>query len=410
MCLGQSVEKTTNQTVTPPSWLTDAAKSNLNFAGNLQGQGFTPYSGSQVAPFSGQQQSSFGLGNQVAGGVSPFVGQTGNLISNYANAGAGNVNATPIYQNMSPYMNAYVQQALAPQLQMQDQQFAAQNKGFDANATGAGAFGDTGWGLGRTNLTQQQDTARTGLIRGAYTDAFNVAIGAGAQDSANNINAQTTNANLRETALNRQLGGANALFGQGTGATNLINTLGGQQTAQGQAGLNAAYNQWLMSQQYPFQTAGLVNSTLGAAKAGAPINTNTVQSAPDNSGWGILGSIGGAALGSAFGMPGLGAGIGGALGGAAGGSGGGGAPMNLASNYYGNSGGTGGGFGGYYAAGGSPPVGKPSIVGERGPEMFIPTKPGVVIPNEVLRAAMAKRDQSRVAGAPGLARALGIAA
>jgi hypothetical protein len=46
--------------------------------------------------------------------------------------------------------------------------------------------------------------ARQGLIGNAYNSAFNTAIGAGAQDSANQLTAGTTNANLGETALNRQ--------------------------------------------------------------------------------------------------------------------------------------------------------------------------------------------------------------
>lgn len=38
-------------------------------------------------------------------------------------------------------------------------------------------------------------------------------------------------------------------------------------------------------------------------------------------------------------------------------------------------------FGGFFADGGSPPVGKASIVGENGPEWFVPSMPGTIIPN-----------------------------
>jgi len=38
-------------------------------------------------------------------------------------------------------------------------------------------------------------------------------------------------------------------------------------------------------------------------------------------------------------------------------------------------------FGGFFADGGNPPVGKASIVGENGPEWFVPNTPGTVIPN-----------------------------
>ena len=40
-----------------------------------------------------------------------------------------------------------------------------------------------------------------------------------------------------------------------------------------------------------------------------------------------------------------------------------------------------GGIGGF-AAGGQPPVGQPSIVGEQGPELFVPSTKGTVIPND----------------------------
>lgn len=38
-------------------------------------------------------------------------------------------------------------------------------------------------------------------------------------------------------------------------------------------------------------------------------------------------------------------------------------------------------FGGFFAGGGSPPMGKVSVVGERGPELFVPKVPGTIIPN-----------------------------
>jgi lambda family phage tail tape measure protein len=37
-----------------------------------------------------------------------------------------------------------------------------------------------------------------------------------------------------------------------------------------------------------------------------------------------------------------------------------------------------------FADGGSPPVGVPSVVGERGPELFIPNRPGTIVPNNQL--------------------------
>ena len=37
-----------------------------------------------------------------------------------------------------------------------------------------------------------------------------------------------------------------------------------------------------------------------------------------------------------------------------------------------------------FANGGKPPVGKPSIVGEKGPELFVPKRSGTIIPNDKL--------------------------
>ncbi len=44
----------------------------------------------------------------------------------------------------------------------------------------------------------------------------------------------------------------------------------------------------------------------------------------------------------------------------------------------------GGMFGGGFASGGQPPLGKVSLVGERGPELFVPSQKGTIIPNHAL--------------------------
>mgnify|MGYP003113053963 CR=1 FL=1 len=69
-----------------------------------------------------------------------------------------------------------------------------------------------------------------------------------------------------------------------------------------------------------------------------------------------------------------------------GGMSGGGGTVNLDEmSKYTNVGGevTIGDFGGY-ANGGRPPVGRPSIVGERGPELFVPDRAGTIIPNHAM--------------------------
>lgn len=53
-------------------------------------------------------------------------------------------------------------------------------------------------------------------------------------------------------------------------------------------------------------------------------------------------------------------------------------------------------FGGFFADGGNPPMGKVSVVGERGPELFVPKVPGTIIPNGGFRAANDNRSRQIV--------------
>jgi lambda family phage tail tape measure protein len=51
-------------------------------------------------------------------------------------------------------------------------------------------------------------------------------------------------------------------------------------------------------------------------------------------------------------------------------------------------------LGGFFADGGSPPVGVPSIVGERGAELFVPRTAGTIIPNNQLSSMMGNQPQT----------------
>lgn len=401
MCFGEATTgiKTTDssQTTTPSPWLTSAAAGNVATAQNLQSTGFQPYTGQQVATFDPQQTASFGLGTNIANAAQPNINASSNALSTYLN-NAGNqptVNAESISSQMSPYMNQYVNMALQPQLQAQQAQQAQNQQLMQGQSTSAGAFGDPRANMLQQNQQQLNTLANQSLVGNAYNAAFNTAIGAGAQDVSNNLNAQTTNAGLYNTGLNELLAGSNAGQSQATNAANLENTFGAQQTAQSQAGLNASYNQWLMAQQYPFQTSQLLDTDLSAAQGVSPTtttgtNTQTTQ-APNNSGWAILGSLlgGGASAALNGSLPGMSSAA------AA-------APAGVTS-------GASGIAGQVLAAadGGAIPKGQPTLIGERGPELWVPHEAGTVIPYEKLKAALAKKTSVSTSG---LARQLGVAA
>ena len=57
------------------------------------------------------------------------------------------------------------------------------------------------------------------------------------------------------------------------------------------------------------------------------------------------------------------------------------------------------GFGGFYAAGGTPPIGRPSVVGERGPELFIPNVSGTIVPNHALGGSIVNNHNYDLRGA-----------
>lgn len=292
MCFGDKSTGTKTTTSTANPAVANAATGNIDFVKQLQQNGFQGYTGQQVANFSPQQQASFDMTQGVAtDGTAPKANA---LIDQYASAPAQNVNANTIQSMMSPYMNQYVMSALAPQLHQMDITNAAQNKAVDSAATSSGAFGDARAGIEASNTMFGQGVAREGLIGNAYNAAFNTAIGAGAQDVSNDLAAQNANAGYNESALGRALGGSTALQGlqnQQLGVATAQNTMGGQQTAQQQANLTAQYNQWLMAQQYPFQTAQLMNQTVGAGSAAMPATQTAETKAPDNSGWALGGAL-----------------------------------------------------------------------------------------------------------------------
>jgi len=303
LCFGNQTQGTEQKTYQTNPAVASAANQSLGFAQNLQDQGYQAYGGQRVADFTSPQQTSFDV---AMGGVqqdNPYYDTSAGMINNYATGASPMVGAPTISSQMSPYMNQYVSMALAPQIQAQNTQFAQQNKNLDATATMSGAFGDARAGIEAANLSQNQGIARSGLIGNAYSNAFNTAIGAGAQDVGNNMQGQMFNAQMQQAGLGRQLTGAQALQQlYGTNLSDIANRyglgmqVGNTQQQQNQAQLNVPYSNYLAAQQYPFMTEQMLNSAIGTGAQALPAGSTTTKSAPDNSGWSTLGSVAGAAM------------------------------------------------------------------------------------------------------------------
>lgn len=301
MCFGMEATKSVQTTSQANPAVANAATTNLtNTSGltsNLPTTYGKQYTGDLTAALSPGQQGTIDAATGIANNGTGD--QAASLIGQYAGAPAQSISADTIANNMSPYMNQYVMQALAPQLQQMDIQDAKTRAATNATATGSGAFGDARTGIEQATNQSLSNANREGLIGNAYNAAFNTAIGAGAQDVSNKMTADTSNANYMESALARALGGSQALQGlqtQQIGAQTSANALNQQDTAQQQAALTAAYNNWLQAQQSGLQALTGANQTVAAGAQAMPASTTQTTSQPNNSGWALGGALLGAFL------------------------------------------------------------------------------------------------------------------
>lgn len=267
------------------------------------------------------------------------------------------------------------------------QNYATANKGVGGLTDALGLTGDPSQVMARLQQTpgyqfqlQQGDEnvlrnqARTGALNSGAT---NLDLQAQGQGLANQTYQQYVQ-NLQPFlgASNSAAGGiANLDAGLGTGSANISTGLGkdsanistglGTGSANLSTGLGTALNQNFGSQ-----------ANLGYTAATGVGNANANADLAQGKG---IANLWGAGMGlaeMAAGMPPTSFG------------GGGGTTYSGANNI---SAGQGGGVGfdqngnplRGYAEGGKPPVGQPSVVGEKGPELFVPDQPGTVIPNDM---------------------------
>jgi len=273
-----------SQTSGPPQWVQDQGQNIYSQAQDLvqQNPTYQAYQGQGVAPLSQNWNTANSwLTNMLQGGNQDFSNSR-DILSQIQ--GTVNPNATT-----QDYMSPYLQGALTPTLDAIRQQGGLTQQGIDAQATGAGAFGDTGHALLKDKAyfdTQKQVADTTGQM---YNTGFN--------------NAQTQ----QNTALQRLLGVAQAGQSLGTsdasqqtGLASMINQLGTQQQQQQQQQDTYNLNQYQTGQAFPYQNLQFLQSML----KGTPVQTTTTgtqtgtQSSPNSAGAGLGGQVLGSILGS----------------------------------------------------------------------------------------------------------------
>ncbi len=344
MCFGPSTTGSSTSMSSYPPQLLDAANKNLGLSETL---GLGPFNAptQQIAGFSPDQTSAFGLTRSLAASGNPYLASIQNDYANYGGAPASKIsapsvlgpNANAATASLGDYLDPNIRTELDPTLAeiARQAQIAKTGAGGEGTAaTAAGAFGDARSGVERAGIDEAQMRQAAQATAGAYENAFRNAANLRGIDISNLIGTQTTSAGLNEQALARALGAGNAFTNldrymtqRGLDLAQALDRTGAQQQQNQQQGLTSQFNQQMLSLLGPYQyQLPALNATLGAVTGAAPKTTTTTASAPNNSGW----ALGGALLGNMI-VPGLGGVVGSGLGSALGGSvGAGGQTQDLA--------------------------------------------------------------------------------
>jgi hypothetical protein len=147
------------------SWAQPYVNNMLTATQNLVNQGSAPNALMQQsynAAANMQTPGQFGQATNIYGQVAPSAMSAG---QNYANM-ATNPAA------IQAYMNPYIQQSLAPQLALLNQQQALAGQNINAQAVGQGAFGGNRATLAQGLNAQNYDLARQSAIGQGYNTAF----------------------------------------------------------------------------------------------------------------------------------------------------------------------------------------------------------------------------------------------
>ena len=290
----------TSQTISQTT-IPDYAKPYVeNMLGRAQALSETPYQayqGERTAGFTPMQQQAFqGIQNL---GPSEQLGTATNLAGA---AGLGALNTgyragrfsagqfTPMAAQQ--YMNPYIQAALAPQMELMNRQFGQQAAQNAAQATQAGAFGGSRFGIQQAQNQLNQNLATQNLLGQGYNTAYQQAAEQFNQDMARRMQAQQLGEQSRQfgaglglQGLQTGLQAASTLgnlgqtqFGQQTQALGMQQQAGATQQQQQQNILNQQYQDFLNQRQYPQQQLAFMSDML----RGLPLSqtTGTTYQAP----------------------------------------------------------------------------------------------------------------------------------
>ena len=267
-----SKNNTTKSTFQLPKEFIQAYNESLGLAREAIQQPYTPYTGQLVAGLTPTQQQGISNVNAAQGMALPAI-QRGMSYTDEAARGI-----TPeLYQRFySPYVRDVADTTFANLMESA----AQQRSGLKGGAIQAGAFGGDRAGIAQGEMARQQQLANAQAMSNIYNQGYGQAMGL-AGDQVKNLGAMGQQlAGLGVGAQSSALQGAQAQMAAGA-----------QEQATGQAQLQAAYDQWLQRQAYPFQIAQYfanIAQGLGSTAGG----TSSTTAPPPNTGSQILGGLG----------------------------------------------------------------------------------------------------------------------
>lgn len=303
--MGKSSKSTTTSEV--PGYVTEAGTELASKSSELLNKPFEAYTGDRVADFTADQQTAFQKLRDLISSAPQVGGDAIAGAQQYAAAPAQSIGTERVVDengklgSIGDYLNPYQNAVIDPALRKIQEQSDKQAKNIGSMATASKAYGDARHGileamLGRDTSLATGETAG-GLLKSGYDTAMNQR----ATDLNRFKDVDTLNANFDEAALKRKLDGSTAqvdiaradqdrLLGQ----INALLSAGGQQQSVDQAGLDAAYQEFMRKYIGDDQAKIAAASQALSGLKGAYTTTKTEEK-PDNSLSGGLGAAAGAA-------------------------------------------------------------------------------------------------------------------
>jgi hypothetical protein len=244
-----------------------------------------------------QQQAFQGVGNMQ---VAPQIGAGSNLA---ALSGLGSIGAGGNYMNMATdpraiqsFMSPYMQNVVDVQKQEATRDYQKGLGALNSRATAAGAFGGSRQAIERAEAGRNLNSQLANIQAQGSQNAFQAA--QQAQQFGSSLGMQGLGQGIQAASTLGQLGQTG--YGQQMGILGEQQKVGAVQQAQGQQGLDLAYQDFLKQKNYPYQQLAYMSDML----RGLPLSQSAQQvySAPPNVA-SQLGGLGMAGLGI-YGMSG----------------------------------------------------------------------------------------------------------